>query len=600
MLVLAALTLVVLLGFAGFVVDAGRVYVAQRQLQQAVDAAALAASQDLPDSVAARDHALTYGATGVNAHGDMQASPPAVSFKCLQTLVAEGVGCQVDSANGSSALCTLTSGCNTVQVSEQASVPTTLLRMFLPGLTTVSATSTASAHGGRQRPLDVMVVLDTTGSMRNDAQAGVCPTVQDASKLDCAKAGVTTLLSNLQPCAAGLSSCTSAQTLDRVGLMAFPPLTDPSLRANETGGPGTHSRGSCTLSSSDVRYDDTGTTTSTSSATATGNLTRRSKTVSGVSSLAGIEVGASVSGGGIPSGTTVTALNAGQSSLTISKNATISLSHTTLSFTTTSTTSNTSVDPTLNGSYTYTVVPLENSYASLLGGRWQLNQSDPLVAALSTSSSCSLQALPTSDTSFATVIDQAQAALAAMDDADTHDHAIVFLGDGEANYGPIYTSPTDNPASPYRSTPCQQAAASAAAAAAPTTANDGTALPGTEIYAIGYWESTQDQDTACNAVVGTDSRGRACNDDTGNWNQQYGYGDTGVFTCYETAAPGATDPAGVCDQETRPITGCWTLAHIASQPSTFFQDPSDTNITTIFKEIAGDLSSPRLLPDNTQ
>jgi hypothetical protein len=187
-----------------------------------------------------------------------------------------------------------------------------------------------------------------------------------------------------------------------------------------------------------------------------------------------------------------------------------------------------------------------------------------------------------------------------MDDADTHDHAIVFLGDGEANYGPIYTSPADNPASPYRSTPCQQAAASAAAAAAPTTANDGTALPGTEIYAIGYWESTQDQDTACNAVVGTDSRGRACNDDTGNWNQQYGYGDTGVFTCYETAEPGATDPAGVCDQETRPITGCWTLAHIASQPSTFFQDPSDTNITTIFKEIAGDLSSPRLLPDNTQ
>ena len=125
-------------------------------------------------------------------------------------------------------------------------------------------------------------------------------------------------------------------------------------------------------------------------------------------------------------------------------------------------------------------------------------------------------------------------------------------------------------------------------------------LPGTEIYAIGYWESTQDQDTACNAVVGTDSRGRACNDDTGNLDEQYGYGETDQFDCYETAQAGASDPAGVCDQETRPITGCWTMAHIASDASTFFQDPSDTDITTIFKEIATDLTAPRLLPDNTQ
>ena len=49
------LALVVLLGFAGLVIDVGRVYVAQRQLQAAVDAAALAAGQDLPDSVAAHD-----------------------------------------------------------------------------------------------------------------------------------------------------------------------------------------------------------------------------------------------------------------------------------------------------------------------------------------------------------------------------------------------------------------------------------------------------------------------------------------------------------------------------------------------------------------
>lgn len=54
MLVLVVLALVVLLGFAGLVLDIGRIYVAQRQLQQSVDAAALAAGQDLPDSVAPR------------------------------------------------------------------------------------------------------------------------------------------------------------------------------------------------------------------------------------------------------------------------------------------------------------------------------------------------------------------------------------------------------------------------------------------------------------------------------------------------------------------------------------------------------------------
>jgi hypothetical protein len=382
--------------------------------------------------------------------------------------------------------------------------------------------------------------------------------------------------------------------------MAFPPLINTSLRANETGGPGTHSHGSCTLAAGEVRYDDTGTTTSTSTATTTGTTANGSKTVSAVASFTGIAVGSSISGSGIPSGSTVTALNSSHASLTISKSATGSHSRTPLSFSTTSTTSNTSIDPTAGGSYTYTVVPLESSYATRLGGTWQLNQSDPLVAALSTSSSCSLQALSTSDTSFATAIDQAQAALAAMDDSATHDHAIIFLGDGEANYGPIYTSPGDSPASPYRSRPCQQAAASAAAAAAPTTAGDGTVLPGTEIYAIGYWESTQDQDTSCNAVVGTDSRGRACNDDTGNFDAQYGYGETGQFDCYEAAQPGVSDPSGVCDQESRPITGCWTMAHIASSASTFFQDPSDTDITAIFEEIATDLTAPRLLPDNTQ
>src|SRR5690242_20706070 len=61
-LVLMMLALVVLLGFAGLVLDIGRTYVAQRQLQQAVDASALAAAQDLPDASTATTTANSYSA----------------------------------------------------------------------------------------------------------------------------------------------------------------------------------------------------------------------------------------------------------------------------------------------------------------------------------------------------------------------------------------------------------------------------------------------------------------------------------------------------------------------------------------------------------
>ena len=50
---MVALAMVVLLGFAGLVIDIGRVWVAQRQLQAAVDSAALVAGQDLPNATTA-------------------------------------------------------------------------------------------------------------------------------------------------------------------------------------------------------------------------------------------------------------------------------------------------------------------------------------------------------------------------------------------------------------------------------------------------------------------------------------------------------------------------------------------------------------------
>lgn len=65
-LVLAALVMVVLMGFAALAVDLGTVYVAKADLQNAADAAALAGAADLPDADTARLSAIYYaGHNGV-------------------------------------------------------------------------------------------------------------------------------------------------------------------------------------------------------------------------------------------------------------------------------------------------------------------------------------------------------------------------------------------------------------------------------------------------------------------------------------------------------------------------------------------------------
>lgn len=85
-LVIVALSMVVMIAFTGLVIDVGRVYVAQRKLQGAVDAAALAAGQDLPNATKSYSDAVSYGATGagnpVGGYG-VSAVAPSVTFECL-------------------------------------------------------------------------------------------------------------------------------------------------------------------------------------------------------------------------------------------------------------------------------------------------------------------------------------------------------------------------------------------------------------------------------------------------------------------------------------------------------------------------------------
>jgi hypothetical protein len=245
---LVAVCILVLLGLTGLVFDFGRVFVAQEQLQAAVNSAALAAGQNLPDATQALSAAVSYsGATGKNnALGGyaVTAGSPTVTFECLSHAPNDTSGtCPTDTSNaschpsGSQAPQPSGATCNAVNVSETATVQTPLGGLFGTPHFTVSASATAAARGGAVHPLNVEVILDNTGSMNSGCSATV-PGISSPDRLDCAKAGVQALLQALWPCNSSLASCGAATPnsggqlganvaapVDEVGELVFPAMT---------------------------------------------------------------------------------------------------------------------------------------------------------------------------------------------------------------------------------------------------------------------------------------------------------------------------------------------------------------------------------------
>jgi Flp pilus assembly protein TadG len=194
---LVAVFMFTILVFAGIVIDLGNAYRVQQALQASADASAAAGAGQLtltypPVAATATSQAQKYGSqsggsnpiTGVPAGNVSQT----VSVTC-----APQVGYNCNSGYP-----------NTVTVNETASVPTYLLRLLGFNTITLNAHAQACSPCGGV-PLDVMIVLDRTGSMANN------------SKLTKAKAGITAFMNTMDP------------TLDNVGLAVLPPA--PSVAA---------------------------------------------------------------------------------------------------------------------------------------------------------------------------------------------------------------------------------------------------------------------------------------------------------------------------------------------------------------------------------
>jgi Putative Flp pilus-assembly TadE/G-like/von Willebrand factor type A domain len=192
--VLVALLLVPLLAVTGFVVDVGYAYFAQRSLQSQADAAALAGAQQLPDAGSSVSLAKQYGSssTGKN-HKNLGLVVEEVTTRCLATVP----GCDP---------------VNAVIVDETAHVNTLFTKVLGIHSFTVHVRSTACSPCGTQ-PLDIMMVLDRTGSMCQDHNGNNDPSCSDLAH---ARDGMKTFLTLLNP------------TADWVGLAVLPPATSVS------------------------------------------------------------------------------------------------------------------------------------------------------------------------------------------------------------------------------------------------------------------------------------------------------------------------------------------------------------------------------------
>ena len=146
-IVLVVISLVVLLGMAALVIDIGYVYYTQRALQASADAAALAGAQELPDPTQAAAVARQYsGESGAkNARSDVNGVTTTITTKCITSIP----GCDP---------------VNAVVVVEKAPTKTFFAGVLGINAFNIKATSTACSPCG-VKPIDLMLVLDRTGSM---------------------------------------------------------------------------------------------------------------------------------------------------------------------------------------------------------------------------------------------------------------------------------------------------------------------------------------------------------------------------------------------------------------------------------------------------
>jgi Putative Flp pilus-assembly TadE/G-like/von Willebrand factor type A domain len=191
--------LVVLLGMAAMVIDVGYAYYAHRSLQAQADAAALAGAQELPDPTRAESVAFDYSgeAGGKNARENVPDVRVTVETRCLTKIP----GCDP---------------VNAVVVEERAQLNTLFAGVLGIDKFDLRVKSTACSPCG-VKPLDLMLVLDRTGSMCQDHWGRDDPNCTDLKN---AQEGMRTFLGFFN------------SSTQWVGLAGLPPASSRSRRCS--------------------------------------------------------------------------------------------------------------------------------------------------------------------------------------------------------------------------------------------------------------------------------------------------------------------------------------------------------------------------------
>ncbi len=182
---LVVVFLLTLLLFCGAVIDIGNAYRVKQALQASADAAVAAGAGNLPNTGAATTaaHNLSAENTGKNRIAGVPNVSANITLDC----------------STSPNFC---NPANTVHITETANIPTYFLRLIgINSITESVHAQACSPCGGL--PLDVMIVLDRTGSM-------------SGSKISNAKSGILAFLSGMDP------------SIDNVGLVVLPPAKSTS------------------------------------------------------------------------------------------------------------------------------------------------------------------------------------------------------------------------------------------------------------------------------------------------------------------------------------------------------------------------------------
>jgi hypothetical protein len=252
--------LVVLLGMVGLVLDVANFLHERQDVQNLVDASALAGAQELPDDgTEALNQAIDY------AQNNDAGVTPGVGFRCIvgdrdnnglpdpQDLVVvcnAGANGIYNCVNGRCyAKCFPSEGdiCNTIVVAAEKDVPFYIAPVlsllgsdnhcFFDECTTgpvLAAACVGTCGGPPIEPLDVVIILDRTGSMGDSANCGLS---WSETELDCAKDAAKQVLTlfntNAQHVALGVTGPSDTSTTcgspNTGGLGRDTSLSDPDL-----------------------------------------------------------------------------------------------------------------------------------------------------------------------------------------------------------------------------------------------------------------------------------------------------------------------------------------------------------------------------------